>query len=553
VSAARDRLSERLAALDAAGRHRAYPLPGLGAIALDLAAEDPHRVVISQGGRELTRSEMVAMARRLGGALMARGLRPGAAVAFQLPNWWEAAIVNLACALFGWRVVPLLPIYRAAELRAILPACGVEAIFVPPASDKVDYRAMVEALDAPPGIIVTVRGGHGDTGEAGFDALLRHEPAEAAIAPSHDVKLIIFTSGSTGRPKGVLHTHASIDAVVRQTVDVWGMGEGDVLYVPSPIGHIGGSIYAFEFPWITGCRTILEERWDPARAVERIDAEGVTFMAGATPFLTGLLEAAGAAGTRLESLRRFICGGASVPPELVRRALAAFPGAVVSRAYGSSEVPLAFPGIRSRAEAMERADTDGEAAVELRLLAPDGSPAAPGAPGEIAVRGPQMFIGYLDPADDAGSFTDDGFFLMGDLGRLVDDRFIVITGRTKDIIIRKGENISPLEIETALMRHEAVANVAVVGAPDRERGEIVVAFVVTAPGEGFDMATMTAHLEAEGLARQKFPERLELVEALPTNTVGKVQKPQLRRIAAGLVAGQEGVPTFRDAGGGSSR
>ena len=171
----------------------------------------------------------------------------------------------------------------------------------------------------------------------------------------------------------------------------------------------------------------------------------------------------------------------------------------------------------------------------MRLLGPRGRKVAAGAKGEIAVRGPQVFAGYLDPEDDKGSFTQDGFFLMGDLGRLVEERFVVITGRTKDIIIRKGENISPLEIENSLLRHPAVKTVSIVGAPDAERGEMVVAFVVTKPGTHFGMAEMTAHLEAAGFARQKFPERLEVVGALPTNSVGKIQKPELRKIAAGLV------------------
>lgn len=531
MSRAGDRLRDRLAALKAAGRHRAEPRPGLGALALTLADADPARVVLSDGSRDLTRRDMVDMALCLGGALQARGLTRGACVAFQLPNWWEAAVINLACALFGWRIVPLLPIYRAAELGTILPACDVQAVFLPPATPKVDYRAMVAGLDHVPGIVVTLR-----DGADGFDAMLAHAPGTPDIAAPDDAKMIIFTSGSTGRPKGVIHTHASLDAVVRRTAEFWGMGGADVMYVPSPIGHIGGSIYAFEFPWITGCRTILEDHWDPERAVARIDAAGVTFMAGATPFLRGLLEAAETAGSLLPSLGRFICGGASVPPDLVRRALAAFPNAVVSRAYGSTEVPLAFPSVRDRTEAEARADTDGAAAVEVVIRDRDGNPVPAGAEGEISVRGPQMCIGYLDPADDAGSFADDGFFMMGDLGRLTDGRFITITGRTKDIIIRKGENISPLEIENALIRHPAVAAVSIVGAPDAERGEMVVAFVVTRPGQHFTMAEMTAHLDAAGFARQKFPERLELMAALPMNAVGKVQKPELRRIAAGLAA-----------------
>lgn len=516
-----NRIDDRMAGLSA-DRHRAPRRPGLGEIALALTAQDPDREVIRDGDRRLTRGEMLDMALRLGGAFDRMGLTPGAPIAFQLPNWWEATVINLACALFGYRIVPLLPIYRKAELQVILPACGVEAIFVPPASDKVDHPAMVAALDTPPAHVVTVRGDA--PGAARFDDLIAGEPAEPRLPDSRDAKIVIFTSGSTGRPKGVIHTHDSLDAVVRRTAEFWSLGAGDVMYVPSPIGHIGGSIYAFEFPWITGCRTVLEDRWDPAHAVKRIDAEGATFMAGATPFLTGLLDAAQEAATDLPSLRRFICGGASVPPELVRRALAAWPRAVVSRAYGSTEVPLACPGIRDRASAETNAETDGEMGLDLILDE-----------GEICVRGPQMFVGYLNPEDDKDAFTSEGFFRMGDLGRIVDDRFVVITGRKKDIIIRKGENISPLEIENALLDHPLVDQVAIVGTPDAERGEMVVAFVVAK--DGFDFAAMTEHLTAAGFARQKFPERLERVDALPMNAVGKVQKPALRNLARKLTVG----------------
>lgn len=512
------RLARRMDALAVAGRHRAERRPTLGEIALALAEEAPEQEVLRQGERRLTRREMVDMARALAGALDRIGLTPGAAIAFQLPNWWEATIINLAAALTGYRVVPLLPMYRRAELNAILPVCGVEAIFIP-ADGKIDHAALVASLDTPPKFVLSVRG----EGARDFSQLVHATPAEPGLPDSRDAKLIIFTSGSTGQPKGVIHTHDSMDAVVRHTAHFWDMGADDVLYVPSPIGHIGGSIYAFEFPWITGCRTILEDHWDPNLAAARIEEEGVTFMAGATPFLAGLLSATKASGRTLESLDRFVCGGAAVPPELVRAALEAWPGTIVSRAYGSTEIPLACPGIRDRASAEAHADTDGELAVDIRLD-----------DGEILLRGPQMFPGYLDPAHDLGAFTDDGFFRMGDLGQLVDDRFVVVTGRKKDIIIRKGENISPLEIENAILAHPDVHAVAVVGAPDPARGEMVVAFVVATPD--FSMTAMTEHLDQAGLARQKFPEHLEHVEALPMNAIGKVQKPDLRKRAAELVA-----------------
>lgn len=523
-------LDHRLAELKNSARPRLSGYRGLGDVAIEKTAADPDRVLVFDDERALTRAELFDSACRLGGALVERGLAPGAVIAFQLPNWWESCVINLAAALFGYRLAPLLTIYRQAELGVILPACDVAALFIPETYRGFDYPRLAAQVTGAPAHVFIIRGD--PTSPNAFANLLRHAPIAPTPPPVDDAKMILFTSGSTGRPKGVIHTHATVDALIRRTAAFWTTNGDDKLYIPSPIGHIGGSIYAFEFPWITDCAAILAESWNADQAVLAIDALGATFMAGATPFLSGLIDAAQRVGSRLPTLRRYVCGGASVSPELVRRGLEQFPNAVVSRAYGSTETPLVCPGARDRGEAELRADTDGEISIELRILDRNEQPVEEGQSGEIVVRGPQMLLGYIDPADDASSFTEDGFFRMGDLGRRVAGRYLEITGRTKDIIIRKGENISPLEIENALSRHGAVRQSAVVGAPDRERGEIVVAFVVPVEGQEFNFAEMTAHLETIGLARQKFPERLHVVRTLPVNTIGKVVKSQLRAIAA---------------------
>jgi acyl-CoA synthetase (AMP-forming)/AMP-acid ligase II len=529
-------LDDRLAALRRGRRVAQTDGRSLGTIALEQTARDPGRVLVIEGERAVTRAEMLDAARRLGGALLARGIHPGAAIGFQLPNWWEACVINLAAALFGYRLVPLLTIYRTAELGIMLPASGVEAIFVPEQFRGFDFPGLIARLPDRPTHVFTLRGDPSAPGA--FEQLIRHAPAEPAPPAADDIKMVLFTSGSTGRPKGVLHSHGAVDALIRRTAAFWQTGANDRLFVPSPIGHIGGAIYAFEFPWITGCSTVLVESFDPDAAVQAIDRHRATFMAGATPFLAGLINAAARAGTTLPSLRRFICGGASVSPELVRRGLKQFPNATVSRAYGSTEVPIVCPGLRSRHEAEARADTDGECTAELQILDTDGGAVAAGESGEIAVRAPQMLLGYLDPADDNESFTHDGFFRMGDLGRRVAGRFLEITGRKKDIIIRKGENISPLEIENALASHPCVRQSAVVGIPDTVRGEMVVAFVQPVDGRAFTFADMTAHLDRLGLARQKFPERLRVVASLPVNTIGKVQKNELKALAIDGAGGQ---------------
>lgn len=500
-------------------------------------AEAPDRVCVIDGGQRITRRELFDNALRLGAALWRRGLRPGSVVSFQLPNWHEACVINLACSLYGFVANPLLPMYRERDLAFILDRCRSDALFLPGTFRNVDYQALLAEVDYPTRRADRIFGVRSTASGGSYDDLVAEqgEPVQPPQVDPQSVRLVIFTSGSTARPKGVLHSHETITTLVQRAGEFWGVGEGDTLFVPSPLAHIGGSLYAFEFPWIAGSTALLMESWNAGAAVEMIDREGANFCAGATPFLQGLLDAATERGTGLPSLRRFICGGASVPVSLIERASERFSKAVVSRAYGSSEVPLVCPGIRSRADQRHGAMTDGEVMAEIRLTDAEGQPVAPGGSGHIRARWPGMFIGYLDPQDETGQFDKDGFFAMGDIGRVVDGRYLEITGRAKDIIIRNGENISPREIENILLDHEAVAQVAVVGIPDERTGERAVACVVTKPGRTLALGDMQQALAGAGLARQKIPERLDILPSLPMNAIGKILKEELKRqlLAAG--------------------
>jgi acyl-CoA synthetase (AMP-forming)/AMP-acid ligase II len=328
--------------------------------------------------------------------------------------------------------------------------------------------------------------------------------------------MILYTSGTTGRPKGVLHTHNSMHALIRQIGHHWLVDAGDTFLVPSPIAHIGGSIYAFECPLLLGTTAVLMERWDADRAVRLMQEERCTHMAGATPFLEGLLAAAERADTRLPDLKVFICGGASVPPSLIRRASGYFEGAGVTRVYGSTEVPVTTVG--SLDDIDHAADSDGRAGVaDIKLV-----------DGEIRARGPQMLVGYLHPEDETASFDDEGFFRTGDLGRWIDDGFLVVTGRAKDIIIRNGENISPKEVEDLLIGHSGIAEIAVVGVPDECTGERACAVIVTSDQRAPELAELRELLLREGLAKFKIPEQVLIWDALPKNDAGKVLKHQIR-------------------------
>jgi acyl-CoA synthetase (AMP-forming)/AMP-acid ligase II len=493
--------------------------------------EDPRRLSVIDGDKRLTRQELYDQALRLGSALWRRGLRPGSVVSFQLPNWFETCAVNLACALYGFAANPLLAGYRENELRFVLEQCQSEALFIPGRIKSTDFWEIINRVNYPAkreDHIFHVRreNAPGPT----FDALLKED--NPIISPPeidpNGVKLIIFTSGSTGHPKGVLHSHESIFNLAGANQDFWGLSDQDILFVPSPVAHIGGSIYAFDLPWTCGCPALLMDAWDPLNAVQLIEREGASFCAGATPFLQDLLQAAEAQAIELRQLRRFVCGGASVPANLIEKAAKTFPNAVVHRAYGSSEVPTACPGIRTRAEQDFGAQTDGEAIADIRILDAQGREVASGEPGEIFARSPAMFIGYIDTEDEAGQLLPDGFFRMGDLGRFVEGRYLIVTGRTKDIIIRNGENISPPEVENILLDIPAIAHAAVVGVPDERTGERAVACVVLNAGYAFSFADMQEALKAAGLARYKHPEELRVMSDLPVNTIGKVIKEDLK-------------------------
>jgi cyclohexanecarboxylate-CoA ligase len=481
------------------------------------AEQTPARVLLVDGAVRLDCATVYRQARSLAAALLAR-MQPGSVVSFMLPNWHEAAVVYLGATLAGMVVNPILPSLRDHELTFILDDVDSRIIFVPTEFRGHDYAAMLDRvigrLDAPPEVVV-VRG----TGHAPYQSLLDGSPATDLPDLDPDaVRMILYTSGTTGRPKGVLHSHNSLNALIMQLRDHWLIDPGDKFLVPSPIAHIGGSIYAFECPLLLGTTAVLMDRWDAADGVALMTAEGCTHMAGATPFLTQLLAAAEAAGTRLPALKVFICGGASVAPSLIRSATAYFDRAVVSRVYGSTEVPVTTVGATAPGDTDHAADTDGRRGIADIILVD----------GEIRARGAQMLLGYLHDEDTAAAFDADGYFRTGDLGAWVDDDYLVVTGRAKDIIIRNGENIAPKEIEDILVAEPGIAEIAIVGLPDARTGECACAVIVPGAAAPPDLAALRDILTGHGVAMFKVPERVEIWDALPKNDAGKVLKHQIR-------------------------
>jgi len=504
-----------------------------------LAEADPGFVALIEGDMQITRAQIVADAEALSAAMHTRGLRPGDVIAFQVPNWREAMVINTAAAMSGLVVNPIVPIYRDHEATLMLGDCGAKAFFVAATFRKYDFAAMATRIRANlPELdhVFTVRG----EGPDDYAALIAEGRDMSFARPKVDplgVKMVLYTSGTTGRPKGVLHSHVSIARILRESGDYWGIAPGEATLMPSPVTHVSGYANGLEAPFICGTRTVLMESWNAEEALALIDRHQLVGTVAATPFLVELAAAARKAGNPLPSFRFFACGGAAVPNDLIPAANAAFAKCRAFRVFGASEVPLVtfgWPNVETLA-----ATTDG-AIVDygVRIVDYEDRDLPDGQEGEILARGPGMMLGYADEAQSREAITTDGYFRTGDLGVRSPEGAITITGRKKDLIIRGGENISAKEIEDVLHGHPQVREAAVVAMPHARLGEGVCAYILT-EGASPSAQDLAAHVAASGLAKQKIPERFEFREDFPRTASGKVRKDRLRADVKALVEAAE--------------
>jgi cyclohexanecarboxylate-CoA ligase len=496
---------------------------------------DPAHTAIVDGPVVMTYADLGRIRDQLSGALGRLGLRPGGVVTLELPNWWETAALMQAAMAARAVINPVVPIYRQAELTFILRQSETSVLCIPHRFRGFDYVHMAEGivaeLEKPPIVVVIRSEGELPAGFLRLEELLSEGVGDSstgsARAASSDIVLLLYTSGTTADPKGVLHSHDSLRYENRSMANLLGVGAGDTIFMPSPLTHITGLLYGVLLPPMLGSTAVYQDVWEPDRAADLIEAHACRLSVGATPFLQDLVETYDRRSSGC-SLRLFACGGADVPPDLVYHARRSLDAAVM-RVYGSSEFPT-YSCSPPDAPVQVAAETDGLpiGPVEHRI---EGSP---GEPGELVVRGPDLFLGYLDPVLNEDAFTPDGWFRTGDLATEKDGA-ITIRGREKDIIIRGGENLSARQIEDLLYQHPSVREVAVVAMPDPRMGEKACAFVVSAPGTKPTLAELCSFLEGSGVARQKYPERLELIDEIPKTPSGKVRKFVLRdRIRAQL-------------------
>ncbi|MBE3016121.1 AMP-binding protein [Microbispora sp. NEAU-D428] len=485
----------------------------------------PDRPAIITTHGETSFAELAAKSAAAARTLIAAGVRPGDAVCWLLPTGPDAVAVAAAIWRIGAISSPIVPLYGPREIRTVLDQIRPAAI-VTYADDR--RRAYPDEFDEalrdishePAARLLTTgrsAGWRAADGE-GPGAL----PAGIEPAAPGDPCLVLFTSGTESEPKGVVHSVAGLRHELRTTVVEWGLTFRDRMVMASPITHITGLLQGFMIPCRVGATAVLMERWDPAACAELADRTGATYMAGATPFLRELLDVYAAEGRDRSPLRQYCCGGAAVPPALIRRADEL--GVAAYRAWGMTELPTAT--LPNELDPLEfRAETDGRLApgVELRAVDPSGRDVEPGEVGELLLHGPEMMLGYVREELNAHAFTPDGWFRTGDLGSLAADGQVRITGRLKDVINRGGEKFSAREIEDAIVRHPDVAAVAIVPVPGGRLGERIGAAVVS-DREDLTLEEVGRAVTGQGLARHKQPELLRVVRSLPTNPTGKINK-----------------------------
>lgn len=507
----------------------------------DAAARFPDKLAIRDGMYSYTFSELVRYVDRCAYGLLEMGIRPGDVVSFQLPNWCEWVVLHYALTRIGAVSNPLIPIYRGRELEAMLNAAKPKLLVIPDNFRGFSYPDMLagmrDRLPEIPNLLIV-----GRTRPSSWESFLDtpweeryHDTDLDAYRPHPDDPTeLIFTSGTTGLPKGVIHTHNTLNGPIVAWAQRMGVTEHDVFHMASTFAHQTGFLYGVRLPTMLGASAIYQEAWNPAEFVELVEREGITVTNGATPFLYDFIHASNLYEHDVSSLRIWGCYGAPIPRPVIRQALELVPNCKVLAGWGQTENALVT--VTKPDDSVEKlTTTDGIVfpGMEVRVVRSDGSPCAPGEEGDLKARGSQLFVGYLgDPADTAACYTTDGWFITGDRAVMDEDGYIKITGRTKDIIIRGGENIPVSYVEDVLHEHPYIQAAAVVAKPDERLQERAMAFLIQKPETPpLTLEDLQAFLRDKGVARPYWPEFVRVVDAFPRTPSGKIQKYILREWA----------------------
>src|SRR3954469_9157690 len=523
----------------------------------EVAAATPDKLASIDSRGRLTWAELKQRSDRVALGLLELGVRPGDVVSYQLPNWSEFLVLHYAASRIGAVNNPLIPIYREREVGFMVGLARSKVLVVPQEFRGFDYPAMVGKLrgDWPDLEHLLVVDGPTTDSQTSWQEFAdtpweeRRDPAELAdLRPdANDVTLLIFTSGTTGEPKGVMHTHNTLVAANAPLPERLGVSKDDVIHMASTFAHLTGFLYGVRLPTQVGGATVVyQDVWDPARFVDLVEQYRISYTSAATPFLADTLAWPDLGERELSSLRIFACMGAPIPRAILRAAKKELPGLTVLGGWGQSENALVTLGRPGDPE-VKLVERDGYPwpGMEIRVVDFADGDLPAGEEGRLQVRGPFLFVGYAERLEMTRASFDGDWFDTGDLAEIDAEGYLNITGRTKDVIIRGGENIPVAYVENVMYENPKLSGVAVVGYPDPRLQERACAVVTLVPGAGtFTLEEMQEYLEGKGVSRHYWPERLEVLSELPRTASGKIQKFQLRARLAGDPAAH-GTPAPR--------
>lgn len=510
----------------------------------------PDRTFLTDNTTSLTFRELRDRAVGLALGLHRWGLRAGDRVTVQVPNWTEFAVISVALSRLGAVLVPIMPIYRRDEVGYISSNAGARLAITAASFKGFDYLQMYDGLRGElAGLegVVAVRASGEAPHEADFDldSLIIDTGDSSAIDAAlaeigegvgpDEPFVIVYSSGTTSFPKGCLHTFNTMGCGARILARAWGLTTRDVQFGPSPVTHTTGLVTSIVLPLIHGARSHIMESWEPGLGLEQIKEHGCTITVNATTFLQMALDAHDPAVHDASSMRLWVAAGAPIPASVIERAGAAFPGLKVLSLYGRTEnITTTMCTVDDDASRSLTSDGTVLPLQSVKIVDEAGNEVPRGQEGDIAYKGAMHMLEYIGkPVETSELFTPDGYSRSGDLGHMDEDGYVRVTGRTKDIVIRGGLNISVRQVEDLLSAHPAVSRVAVVGMPDERLGEKACCYVVPTPGnEAITLEVITTYLLDQGLAKVKLPERLEVVDELPTTATGKIQKHVLRQMIA---------------------
>lgn len=500
----------------------------------------PNRIAVVENEIKWSYSELEGKVQRAANGLYQLGVRKGDCVSVQLPNWVEYFVLFLATNRLGAIFNPIPITARHQEVTYMLTLCESKVYFVASKFRNFDYVNMVKQFRGKVNIdhVFIVEKDEKFSNSSSheymtFETLLDMDVQlleyEQEILNSDDPTVILFTSGTESLPKGVIHSHNTILFCERSLIQTLSITEKDAILMPSPLSHATGFLRGMILPCLVGAKCVLMEHFSARDALKLIEKEKCTFTMGASVFLYDILrELSKMNKYDISSFRFFLCGGSPIPRHMVSEANEK--GFKVLAVYGSTE---SSPHVVSRISDSEEkvTTTDGKPVdgIEVKIVDEEKNILPLGMIGEEASRGPNVFLGYLKQPEMTDKYLDDeGWYYSGDLCELHEDGYVQIIGRKKEMIIRGGQNISPREIEESLLKHQKVEKVAVVGIPDERLGEKTCAFVVPKKRNEFSFDEMISFLETQNIAKYKFPEKLEILDDLPSTASGKIQKNILR-------------------------